>query len=210
MDCATVIEQLITANEAGNDLESRRLEEHLRHCSDCRREWRAATALRALRERPTAPPRPDLFDEITGNVATIGTRDTGRGQFWLGTAVGGLIAAGLATLVLTFGVFNNMPTPAATAPAVAMALGTPQDINIAIDAERDLVGTTVYVTLTDGFGIAGYGEERTLSWQTDLRSGVNKLTLPIVATATGTGQLVVRLEHEGSERLFRIDLQAKG
>lgn len=209
MDCENVIEQLIRANETGNDLEIRRLGEHLERCAECRHEWRAATALRALRDRPTEAPRAALFDEIIASTVAAPARDSTRRQFWLGTAVGGLIAAGLAALVLTFGVFSNMPTVAPEGPAVAMTLGMPQEINIAIDAERDLAGSTVYVTLSDGFGIDGYGE-RTLSWQTDLAAGVNKLTLPIVATAAGTGQLVVRLEHEGSERLFRVNLEAKG
>lgn len=210
MNCENLIEQLMRADETGNDLEFRRLGEHLEHCGDCRHEWRAVKALRGLRDRQAAAPRADLFDEIMANTAAATANDTGWGQFWLGTAVGGLIAAGLATLVLTFGVFNDVPTGPAEGPAVAMTLGMPQEINIAIDAERDLEGSTVHVTLSDGFGIDGYGEERTLSWQTDLVRGVNKLTLPIVATAPGTGQLVVRLEHGGSERLIRIDLLAKG
>ena len=64
--------------------------------------------------------------------------------------------------------------------------------------------------LSGGFEIVGFGDLRELTWSTDLEKGVNKLTLPLSAVAVAGGQLVVRLEHEGTTREFRVDLNITG
>jgi hypothetical protein len=64
------------------------------------------------------------------------------------------------------------------------------------------------MTLSGDFEIAGFGQQQSLSWNTDLKQGVNKLTLPISAIGSGTGLLLVRLEHEGVERVFSVRLNA--
>ena len=45
-----------------------------------------------------------------------------------------------------------------------------------------------------------------LNWSDDLGAGINKLSLPLVASGEGGGQMVVRLSHPDSEQLFVIDL----
>ena len=208
MKCETVIDRLISAEESQNEIEMRKLGAHLETCEACRDEWRGAVALRALRLRPVHEPREDLFAEVMLRTTQVPARAPGRSQFWAGTAFGGLLAAGIVFAVLTLGFFRTGPE--AEFPTVLMALGEQQEVSIAIDAERDLPNTMVNVTLSNGFEIAGFGEQRTLSWTTDLEAGVNKLSLPISAISEVDGQLLVHLEHEGTKRTFRVELKVAG
>jgi len=210
MECTTVIDRLIEAEDSGNDLEFRRLSAHLAHCESCRDEWRGAQALRGVRRRPASEPRAGFFAEVIATSTRTPARGSGKKHFWAGTAVGGLLAACIAVAIVTLGIFDQQPPSASTPPVVTMALGDQQDVNIAIDAERDLTGTTINVTLSEGFEIAGFAGQRTLSWVADLDRGVNKLTLPVAALDTVDGELVVRLEHEGTTREFRLALKVAG
>ena len=176
--------------------------------------WRLAVCT----NKPEAPSRAILaglgFDGLFEAVVSYATRQpgraTGKSQFWLGAAAGGLLAAGVVFAVLALGIFNAPPGNGNAMAAVAMALGEQQEVSIAIDAERDLPNTTVNVVLYGGFEIVGFGEQRELTWNTDLEKGVNKLTLPLSAVEAASGEVVVRLEHEGTHREFRIELNITG
>jgi hypothetical protein len=138
--------------------------------------------------------------------------DAGAGgsRFWIGAAFGGLLVAGIAIAVVTLGLLQAPTASIPEVPVVTMALGEQQDVNIAIDADKDLPGTKVSVSLSGGFEIAGFGSLRELSWTTDLENGVNRLALPLLAVGDGDGHLIVRLEHDGTQRVFRVDLNLSG
>jgi len=206
MNCESVIQQLISAEESHDELELRKLSAHLDTCESCRDEWRGVKALRMVKFRPAFGPREGFYEAVIENSTRTTAPPSGRSHFWAGATFGGVLAAGIVFAVLTLGIFNNDTDGIDAAPVVTMALGEQQDVNIAIDAERNLPNTLVNVTLSGGFEIVGFGEQQTLSWNTDLEKGVNKLTLPISAIGSGKGLLLVRLEHEGVERVFRVQL----
>jgi len=206
MNCESVIEQLIRAEGSNDELEMRKLQTHLETCESCEDEWRAVKALHMVKSRPAMDQREGFYESVIRNSTRIELHPAGRSRFWAGAAFGGVIAAGIMIAVLTIGVLDTEPGGSNAGSVITMALGEPHDVNIAIDAERNLPNTVVNVTLSGGFEIVGFGERQTLSWRTDLVKGINKLTLPISAIGPGAGQLLVRLEHEGTERVFRLQL----
>lgn len=163
--------------------------------------------MRMVKNRPAHQPPDGLFTRVMAEASKPVPQAPARSQFWAGTAVGGFLAAGIAIAIVSFGFFDTPSDSVATNPIVTMALGNQQEISIAIDAERDLLNATVNVLLSGGIEIAGLGAQRELSWNTDLQKGVNKLTLPLTAVDLAEGHLVVRLEHEGTQRIFRVDLK---
>lgn len=207
MKCEAIIDQLLVADESGAAIDRRLLDEHLSHCESCSDEWHAASVLRSVGRSPVIDPRPDFLAEIIARAdSDLATTGRGRTQFWAGAAFGGMVAAALAVAALTLGVVELDSQEDLDVPAIALAIGETRDIHIAIEAERDLRGALINVALPAGVTIAGFGEQQTLSWRTDLDKGINKLTLPIAATGAVDGHLVVRLEHERTNLVFRVDL----
>ncbi len=210
MNCEDIIERLIRVDQSDDELEQRKLAAHLETCESCQDAWRGAIALRMVKNRPAQRPADGLFEAVVSYATRQPGRATGKSQFWLGAAAGGLLAAGVAFAILAFGIFTVPPDSGTATAAVTMALGEQQEVSIAIDAERDLPNTTVNVVLYGGFEIVGFGAQRELTWSTDLEKGVNKLTLPLSAVEAASGQVLVRLEHEGTHREFRIELNITG
>jgi hypothetical protein len=211
MNCDDVIEQLLDAEEdALSVLERSQLVAHLADCRSCQDALRAANALRMVRKEPVRSAPDGLFDRVMARATNAAIPGARKFQFWTGAAFGGLLAAGIAIAVVTLGTFRAPISSPPEVPVVTMALGEQQDINIAIDAEQDLPGTTVNVVLAGDFEIAGFGEQRELSWTTDLDKGVNKLALPLLAVGDTEGHLIVRLEHDGTRRIFRVNLNLSG
>lgn len=211
MNCSDVIEQLLdTEEDALSVLERSQLVAHLADCKSCQDALRAANALRMVRKKPIQSPPDGLFDRVMARATNAEIPDARRFQFWAGAAFGGLLAAGIAIAVVTLATLKAPISAPPEVPVVTMALGEQQEINIAIDAEQDLPGTTVNVVLSGDFEIAGFGKQRELSWTTDLEKGVNKLALPLLAVGDTDGHLIVRLEHEGTHRVFRVNLNLSG
>ncbi|MFT5502076.1 MAG: hypothetical protein ACI88G_002218 [Woeseiaceae bacterium] len=207
MNCEDVIEQLLEAVNPQDELENRKLTAHVENCDSCRDALRGANAMRVVKNRPAQRPPDGLFTRVMAEATKPVPKAPGRSQFWAGTAVGGFLAAGVAIAIVSFGFFETPTDSVVASPIITMALGDQQEISIAIDAERDLLNATVNVLLSGGIEIVGLGAQRELSWNTDLQKGVNKLTLPLTAVDLAEGHLIVRLEHEGTQRIFRVDLK---
>ena len=211
MNCDDVIEQLLDTDEdALSVLERSQLVAHLADCESCQDALRAANALRMVRKQPVLSAPDGLFDRVMNHTTHSTDSGARRSQFWTGVAFGGLLAAGIAIAVVTLGLFQAPSSSLPEVPVVTMALGERQEVDIAIDADKDLPGTTVNVVLSGDFEFAGFGKQRELSWTTDLEKGVNRLALPLLAVGETEGHLIVRLEHEGTRRVFRLDLNLSG
>jgi len=63
------------------------------------------------------------------------------------------------------------------------------------------------LALPENVELVGYGDRRELSWQTDLREGGNLLQLPLVLRGTAKDDLVARLSHDGSTKMFRVKFE---
>lgn len=97
---------------------------------------------------------------------------------------------------------------AATTPQVTLALYEPHDVNIAVDTPSPLADAEIRVVLTGAIELDGFANQRELRWRTNLDAGANQLTLPIIATGTGGGQLLVEVHHGQKRRTFVVDVRA--
>lgn len=183
---------------------------HLADCQACNDALHGAGALALLRDRlkarDTAQAPPGLFDRILAELeAAPKSRRSGQ-RFWLGSAFGGAIAASLFAAALALGWI----TPAANAPESThfeVALGERRNMNLAIETDRPLQGATISILLAGNVELDGYGSRRELSWTSDLQAGVNKLSLPVVALGRDGGQVIVRLSHPQSEKVYVVTLK---
>jgi hypothetical protein len=117
------------------------------------------------------------------------------------------VAAGALAAVLAL-LFVVPRTESPRAPSGAtLALDEIRDVSVVIESERELPEATIRVVVTGGVEIDGFAGQRELSWTTTLEHGPNLLSLPIHATAIGTGRVVAIVEHGGRSREAVVELR---
>lgn len=177
---------------------------HVDSCEDCRAALRGAEALAELAARDTGTPPAGLFEAVVEKAASQPVRPATDNRFWAGAGVGA-IAASLLAVALFFGWEDNR-VPGVIAPEFAVSLEVPRQMNLAFETDRVLEGARITILLSGSVEIDGYGPRRELSWTENLEAGVNRLSLPVIASGFEGGQIVVRLEHPQSEQVFIVRL----
>jgi hypothetical protein len=128
-----------------------------------------------------------------------------RRSFWLGTAVGGALAAGIAVVVAVL-----WPQPSLEPlgnPEVRLLAGEVREISVSLESPEALADAEIRVSLTGGVGLQGFANQRDVRWMTDLDRGINQLTLPLVGLDASGGQVTVEVQHGSKRRTFVIDVQ---
>jgi len=156
---------------------------------------------------PVPEPRPGFVDRALAK-ASGSKAPEGRGfraairrpATWWGVGAGAL-AATLAWVALF--IYSG----AVREPSLVLALNESRDVPLVIDAERDLDGATIRLTVTGSVGLAGYGEQQQIEWITSLTQGANLLSLPVFARAPGDGSVVAEISHEGRTRRLSMALR---
>jgi hypothetical protein len=181
---------------------------HLAACDDCRAAAQALTALRADGARPIRVPRDGALQRaILKAVERHGAAlPPPPRRLKLGAAVGGALAAGIALGALLVAPLATRE-PASAVPTVSIALDEVRDVRVAVNAPEALEHAAIRVVLRGSIGLDGYADERELEWNADLEPGVNQLTLPIVASGVGGGQVVVEVAHGDKRRTFVVDVR---
>jgi hypothetical protein len=207
MNCEMVAENMprIVAGKLPSALLAN-CEQHIRQCPGCQGALRGTESLTLLTDRDTGVAPAGLFDRIVDEFVKPHTRPQRQG-FWLGTGVGGAIAASLVALALTFGSFGPIADQNPAVAEFTVALSEPRNMDIAIEIDRALADANISILLSGGVELDGYGARRELSWTVDLEAGVNRLSLPILAVDSTGGQMVVRLDHPDSEQMFVVQLK---
>jgi hypothetical protein len=188
---------------------------HLAGCQACDDALRGAGALALLKARlqarETGDVPPGLFDQILAGLEEAPESAQSSRRFWWGTAFGGAIAAAFFAAALVLG-WVALPTtfPPDSAAGIAefqVALGERRNMDLAIETDRVLEGARISILLAGSVELDGFGSRRELTWTSDLKAGINKLSLPVVALGQGGGQIIVRLSHPHSEQVFVVNLK---
>ena len=209
MNCTITVEYI--SDIVAGTLEPRLLascEKHLNECSDCQDALRAAESLTLLGNRDIGAPPAALFDRILDDTMKDEVRPRERGGFWLGTGFGGAVAASLLMLAFALGWIGPVAEEDPGIAQFAVSLSEPRNMEIAIETDQALAGANISILLSGNVAIDGYGDRRELAWTTDLKAGVNRLSLPVMAIDSTGGQVVVRLDHPDSEQVFVVQLKA--
>jgi hypothetical protein len=174
---------------------------------------------RILRRLPAPQPPAGFVDRVLANAVAAHERSAGRAtvrpsrvrQFftrwetWAGAVLGGAVAAALALVLL-----RPVDTGPAEPVSVALALHEVRNIDVVIDAERDMQDATIRVAVLGSVALDGFDSEPEIGWHANLERGNNVLTLPVVARQAGAGQLIATIEHQGRTRKVSINLNVRG
>lgn len=170
---------------------------------------RGSEALTTLMQRRTEKPADGLFERVMQNATSAPEQTKHRQRFWLGSAFGGAVAASLFAVAIFFGWTDSDRNSNTAGAEFVVTLGESRQMNLAFETDRPLDGATISILLSGDVEIEGYGMQRELVWSENLDAGVNRLTLPVLASGLGGGQMVVRMSHPLSEQLFVINLPAE-
>lgn len=209
MKCERAMELLSGSPEHGDAEARRSANEHAAGCGNCRD---ALAALHALRTAALAPvPRAPAgaFERAISAATRVPKAAARRSQtFWAGMGLGAALAAGIAVAIVMLTPVSRPGSPP-TAPRLSMAVNEMRDVSIIVNSPEALADAEVHIVLNGPIGLSGYEGQRELHWQTDLEAGPNQLTLPVVATGGGGGQLLVEILHLGKRRTFVVDISAR-
>jgi hypothetical protein len=189
---------------------------HLMMCPECRNAVAALHALAAERARPLPKPASGAFERaMRAALRTEPSRQQKSRSsrvFWAGVSAGAALAASvvLAVLMLRPDIPHSPSSaPSAAVPQVALSLYQSRDVSIAMESPVSLENVEIRVLLSGSVDLAGFEGERELSWRTNLNSGMNTLTLPVVAHQVGSGQVLVEVVHQDRRRTFVVDVDAR-
>jgi len=179
---------------------------HLATCDDCSTAWHAAGALHRHRILPTPPPSAALIARIA--AIRRPRRVAKRMSPWV-AAIGGALAAGIA--LVAFNYYRSAQIEGdATTPSLTMSLNETRDVSVTIDSPEAFMDVEVRVLLAGGIELEGLHGRRELKWKTDLEPGINRLTLPIVASDSSGGKILVAVGHGDKQRAFVVRIDVNG
>lgn len=207
MNCERAVELVTGSAEQAVAEERRRAAEHAAGCEECRDAVAAVHALRMAGLEPVPQHDARGFERAAAAVGGVPQRRS-RPSFWAGLGVGAALAASLAAAVFTFAPIERPAGDAMTVPTLAMTPNELRAVSISLTTQEVLEDAEIQVSLSGVVGLDGYGAERKLAWRTTLEPGSNQLTLPLVASGVGAGQVVVEVLHGGKRRTFVVDVRA--
>ena len=205
MRCEEAVETLRATEHAGV-LALQAARAHLDGCADCSAALRAVAALRAEHHGPAPKVPAQSFERALERATHAPSTEARRSRgFWLGTAVGGAIAAGIAITIALL--WPQAATAPIGNPEVQLAVNEVREVSMSLESPEALADAEIRVVLTGGVGLQGFAGQRELRWMTDLDRGVNQLTLPLVGLDASGGQVTVEVHHGTKQRTFVIDVQ---
>jgi hypothetical protein len=160
---------------------------------------------------PVPEPHPQFIDRALAKAtgageperASVPWRRTLIGwPLWLGAALGAAVTAVIMLVLLRPAATDMQPQA-----QFVLALNESRNIDVIIDSERDLKDATIRIVASGGIALDGFDSDREIGWHADLERGNNLLSLPVIARAPGTGQLMAVVEHEGRTRRLTVALK---
>lgn len=168
---------------------------------------RGVEALETLKTRQVEDAPEGLFEKIVSNLGGAAADRRSSRQFWWGTGFGAAVAASVFAVAITIGWPDEPIKALPQASEFVIAMDEARQMDIAIETGDALKGATISIILAGSVEIDGYSGQRELSWAEDLDAGINRLSLPLVATGANGGQIVVRLSHPRTEKIFVVKLK---
>lgn len=209
MDCNEIVDRVANPDDQSlSELQRHQMDAHVADCDDCQSALHALRAANLLRHQAVEEPMPGAFERVMDSVVDSSNAHARKPGFFWGAGVGAAIAATILVSFMYLGIFDGEVSPQPqNIVQFGVVLNEPRELQLAIDLKRDMPGATMRVAVVGGIQIDGYGLRREFSWNEDLVAGVNRLTLPVMATDELGGQLLVQVDHQDTRRVFSVDVR---
>ncbi len=215
MHCEQVKQLLDNLEWPGFIAEDSEIARHLQGCEDCRDYHCEHQLAGLLADLPVAEPSPGFEDRVLqhalGSTPSSNTRVHAR---WaLAAAASVVLAVFLTVQFYPAGIYTPPLADQAVADQAAIAVslqpGQTRMVDILLASPRDLADAEIIVHLDDNLQLDGYAGTRGLRWQTTLKSGSNKLSLPVQLLTAESGKITVTVEHGGARKQLLLLIEAQ-
>ncbi len=173
--------------------------DHHRSCSACARKYQDALAVICeLKKLDVPPASSDFASRAIAGATSAGQRPSTRipGRLTAG------IAASLVMLALISVLFNLKFTDQDN--TVVLLGHDVKLVKVAIDSAHAIDGVKMTIDISENLEISGYGDQKIISWNADLKKGTNVIALPISAVARGEGEITTRIRLNDKVKIFKI------
>jgi len=202
MNCEQINAQLDDfLDQQISEEDSNAIKQHLAECPHCNTQFQEMqTLLQQLKIIPIPQMKPGFQSRVLRQARPTNHHRT----FWAG--FGSAIAA---TLVLWFGVIaSDTPQNGVTdIKTVVLQLEEAKTIQLAFNAPGQVQNVNFSLVLPEGINLQNKPGKRAFTWSGQLNKGRNVLNLPLLGTKSTKGELVARIEQNGTHREFRVPLQ---
>ena len=126
------------------------------------------------------------------------------------TFAAGFASIAVFTLALWFMAGIRSTDPVIDHPQVIpVAMNQSQSIRIVFNADAAIQQAELSVYLPDNVRLVGYPGRDKISWQTSLLKGQNILTLPVMTTTEGRGELRTQLTYHNKVKTYHFVVEAE-
>ncbi|NOZ52720.1 MAG: hypothetical protein GXP08_06185 [Gammaproteobacteria bacterium] len=182
--------------------ESCGIKQHLQHCNTC-------NALFTQRQQlvHAMNTMPDISTPTYLSRRILETRAAKQRQkvIWFSAGIASTLAASILVFVVTL-ILKPVDSSIQTMNAVVASLHEIQNINVVVHSDRVLENVRFSVVMPSNIQLKGYSGLHELAWNGKLTKGDNLLSLPVIARDATPGILVMRVQHQGAEKEYRINV----
>ncbi len=201
MHCSEVnnlLQDLIDGHLDADD--QARITGHIEDCAQCSRDYQAMVAVvSAVKSLPVPEASPGFTKRVfvqATHEQEASNRLPGHTK-WAGTAASFILVVSLITSVLTLDKDDTGVAPTLIGSDVQM-------VQLGIDSKEAISGIEITIEVSSNLAVSGFEGTQTISWVTDLKQGVNVVSLPLYAIASGDGHITTRFNRDGTESVFQV------
>lgn len=190
-------------------IEQEAVQVHMLDCQDCRaRLAETQHLLLDLRDIPVPEPLAGYQQRMLGFLRkrTSANKRPSRNWFIAGFASAALVMLMVWGLLVTPANLQGITPSVVTIQLIPQQL---QSIDLVFNSPIHIKQASMRLQLPAHIELSGYKNQQLLEWQTELRPGSNRLTLPIIAKRSGDGVIHASISHAGKTRGFVIKVQSK-
>lgn len=201
------------------DQEQEAMAQHLKGCETCRKEYQLAkNLLEQLSKIEVPTPRPGYEQRVLRFLEDSKQKDFRGGEkhgqhkphalpMWFAA---GFTTAAIAIFVVLFAFNSPVFEQAEKMPVLTVELQPLQTrkVDLVFNSPEHIQNASLRIELPQGTEIAGYPNRNSLEWQTTLKKGTNRLSLPLIVKEKQGGKLYARITHEGQTRTFELNVVA--
>ncbi len=212
MECTQIhkmIDEMLSGTASHVQLQV--VERHVAGCEQCNEHLHASRELSlSLRAMEIPEPSADFETRVFSALDKVATKTPSH---WFAAGFGSAVAA---SVMFWFVFFQNNGFQQQTieqglqvSATVVMVPQEVKQVSLIFNAAEPIEMATISIELPEHVMLKGYPSRRVISWKTSLKSGTNRLSLPLIADRPMQGAVVAKLTRGSQIRTFKIKLQAK-